>query len=195
MEIIKSLFCESNAIMIACYVLDVVLILGAITFFIWYFVKNSKKNNVAETKPLEDVEKINDDTYVIAKDEEEVSADGIIVAEPLKQDNAVEHFANQLSNINEPQTNEMKSSAVIVNHEVEQPVKKIVKKDEINNYVMIDGVKKEKSENEIEKSFNRGSDAYKNSSNFLNAIKVASNEESKPEAPKPATAVKKTTKK
>lgn len=195
MEMIKSLLCESNAIMIACYVLDVILILGAITFFIWYFVKNSKKNVASETKPVEDVEKINDDTYVIAKDEE-VSADGTTTAiEPVKQDNAVEHFANQLSDINEPQTNEMKSSAVIVNHEVEQPVKKIVKKDEINNFVMIDGVKKEKSENEIEKSFNRGSDAYKNSSNFLNAIKVASNEESKPEAPKTPTTVRKTTKK
>ena len=77
----------------------------------------------------------------------------------------------------------------IVNHEVEQPVKKVVKKEEINNFVMIDGVKKQKSESEIEKSFNRGTNAFKNSTNFLNTIKEASNDETEKKT------VKKTTKK
>lgn len=176
MDMIKNLICETNAVMIACYVLDVVLILSAIIFFIWYFAKNSKKNVVAQTKSPEDVEKINDDTYIIAKDESEVQE---VPAEPVRQDNVIEHFSNQLTDINEPQTSELKSAAVIVNHEVERPVKKIVKKDEISNYVMIDGVKKEKTENDIEKSFNRGSNAFKNSTNFLNTIKEVSNKEAK----------------
>ena len=55
---------------------------------------------------------------------------------------------------------------------------------------MIDGVKKEKTESEVEKSFNRGSNAYKNATNFLNTIKEVAVEEKKPE---PTT--KKTTKK
>ncbi len=186
MNMIKNLICESNAVMIACYVLDVVLILGAIIFFVWYFAKNSKKNAANQTRTPEDVEKINDDTYVIAKDESSVEE----IAEPVRQDNAIEHFSNQLTDINEPSTTELKSTAVIVNHEVEQPVKKIVKKDEISNYVMIDGVKKEKTENDIEKSFNRGSNAFRNATNFVNTIKEISNEEDKKET---AVKPKKTT--
>ena len=45
------------------------------------------------------------------------------------------------------------------------------KKEEIQNYVMIGGVKKEKTAEEKVTSFNRGSDAFKNSTNFLNTIK------------------------
>lgn len=176
MNMIKSLIC-ANAVMIFCYVLDVILILAAIGLFVWYNLRNSKKEKDQRKKlnqsSASDVEKINDDTYVIAAEEVEP----VIDEEPIQQDNAVEHFSNQLAGISEPHTNELKSSAVIVNHEVEQPVKKVVKKEEIQNYVMIDGVKKEKSENEIEKSFNRGTNAFKNATNFLNTIKEASNEE------------------
>ena len=113
MEILKSLLCEANAVMIACYVLDVVLILGAIIFFIWYFAKNSKKNVAGQTKTPDEVEKINDDTYVIAG---ETAQPEEVEVEPVRQDNAVEHFSNQLTDIYEPHTTEMKSSAVIVNH-------------------------------------------------------------------------------
>lgn len=188
MEILKSLLCEANAVMIACYVLDVVLILGAIIFFIWYFAKNSKKNVAGQTKTPDEVEKINDDTYVIAG---ETSQSENVEVEQVRQDNAVEHFSNQLTDIYEPHTSELKSTAVIVNHEVEQPVKKIVKKDEISNYVMIDGVKKEKTESEVEKSFNRGSNAYKNATNFLKTIKEVAVEEKQPEAPAKKTTTKK----
>lgn len=190
MNMIKNYLGAVNGVMIFCYILDVVLILAAIGLFVWYYIKNSKKNqgskNVTENNQPSDVEKINDDTYVIAKDEEIEP----VVEEPVQQDNAVEHFTNQLAGINEPVATELKSTAVIVNHEVEQPVKKVVKKEEINNFVMIDGVKKEKTESEKVQSLNRGTNAFKNSTNFLNAIKEASNEETD----KKATA-KKTTKK
>lgn len=188
---IKSLL-GANAVMIFCYVLDVVLILAAIGLFIWYYVKNSKKNGTAKkrsNKLTSDVEKINDDTYVLQKEEEYEA----IVEEPVQQDNAVEHFSNQLAGINEPVSNELKSTAVIVNHEVEQHTKKIVKKEEIDNFVMIDGVKKEKTDTEKEQSFNRGSNAFKNSTNFLNSIKEASNVEENKKAA--ATAKKTSTKK
>ncbi|MBR7172793.1 MAG: hypothetical protein IKD36_03285 [Clostridia bacterium] len=187
MNMIKNYLCAANGVMIFCYILDVILILAAIGLFVWYSMKNSrtaqgskKKADPAQT----DVEKINDDTYVIAKDEEVEP----VVEEPIQQDNAVEHFSNQLAGINEPVASELKSTAVIVNHEVEQPVKKVVKKEEINNFVMIDGVKKEKTESEKEQSFNRGTNAFKNSTNFLNTIKEASNEEEKKTAqPKKTT--------
>lgn len=193
MNMLSNLIC-ANAVMIFCYVLDVILILAAIGLFVWYYVKNSKKQKEERknSQPSQsDVEKINDDTYVIARDEEYTP----VVEEPIQKDNAVEHFSNQLAGISEPHTSELKSTAVIVNHEVEQPVKKIVKKEEIQNYVMIDGVKKEKTENEIEKSFNRGTNAFKNSTNFLNTIKEVSKEKTAPEAPAKKTVAKKTTKK
>ncbi len=189
MNMIKSLLCEANAVMIFCYVLDIVLILAAIGLFVWFYAKNSKKQKVEkQDKVVSDVEKINDDTYVIQTEEFEP-----VVEEPIQQDNAVEHFSNQLAGISEPHTTELKSTAVIVNHEVEQPVKKIVKKEEIQNYVMIDGVKKEKSEHEKVKSFNRGTDAFKNSTNFLNTIKEISNEETAVPAEEKKPAAKKTT--
>jgi hypothetical protein len=119
----------------------------------------------------------------------------IPVEEPkvYEDDNAVLHFVNQITDINEEANTELNSSAVIVNHEVEQHTKKIVKKEEIDNFVMIDGVKKEKTDTEKEQSFNRGSNAFKNSTNFLNSIKEASNVEENQKAA--ATAKKTTTKK
>ena len=47
----------------------------------------------------------------------------------------------------------------------------MVAKDEIENFVMIGGEKKQKTEEEIVTSVNRGTDAYKNATNFLNTIK------------------------
>lgn len=190
MSMIKSYLSAANGVMIACYILDVILIIAAISLFVWYSVKNSRRVPKARKNPEQttsDVEKINDDTYVIAKDEEYEP----VVEEPVQQDNAVEHFSNQLAGINEPVATELKSTAVIVNHEVEQHVKKVVKKEEINNFVMIDGVKKEKTESEIEQSFNRGTNAFKNSTNFLNTIKEASNEEEKKVAQPKKTTTKK----
>ncbi len=162
---LNSLICASNAFMIFCFVFDAVLILGAIGLFVWYLVKSSK-NKYPEVKSDDGIEKINDDTYVIAAE---------MIEEPVEvvnNDNAVEHFANQISGINEAVNNEHSSTAVVVTHEVERPVKKVPKKDEIKNYVMIDGVKKEKTEDERIASQNRGTDAFKNSSNFLNIIKT-----------------------
>ena len=179
MEIIKSLLCGSNVGVIICYILDVLLILGAAALFINYFIKNSKKKAEKDEKKVvvpEEVEKIDDDTYVIPA--ENIEPEEVKIEEPVKRDNAVEHFTNQLLDINEPYSSEWKSSAIVVKHEVEQPVKKIVKKDEINNYVMIDGVKKEKTKKEINASFNRGSNAFKDSTNFLNTIKEVSDSES-----------------
>ena len=47
----------------------------------------------------------------------------------------------------------------------------MVAKDEIENFVMVGGEKKTKTEEEIDKSVNRGTDAFKNATNFLNTIK------------------------
>ncbi len=165
MSLLKSLVC-AEVVMIVCYVVDALLILGALGLFLWYYIKNSKKTTQSKNKDLgKNIEKVDDDTYVLAQDVEEVP-------EPeIQKDNAVEHFVNQISDINEETNNEHSSSAVVVRHEVEPAVKKVPRKDEIQNYVMIGGVKKEKTAEEKVTSFNRGSDAFKNSTNFLNTIK------------------------
>ena len=192
MEILKSLLCETSAAMIVCYVLDAVLIVAAIALFVWYYAKNSRKGSAKNNAPKTDVEKINEDTYVISGEAEET-----VEPEIVQKDNAVEHFSNQLAGINEPVSTELKSTAVIVNHEVEAHIKKPVKKEEISNYVMIDGIKKQKTDHEKEKSFNRGTDAFKNATNFLNTIKEISNDETDntPADVKKTTARKTTSKK
>lgn len=165
MNLLKSLVC-SNAVMIVCYVIDGLLILGALGLFLWYYIKNSKKGTAQKDRDLgKNIEKVDDDTYVLAQEIEEVPE------VEVKSDNIVEHFVNQITDINEAANNEHSSSAIVVKHEVEPAVKKIPRKDEIQNYVMIGGVKKEKTEQEKVTSFNRGSDAFKNATNFLNTIK------------------------
>lgn len=182
---LKNLIC-ANGVMIACYVIDALLILGAVGLFLWYYIKNSKVKQVKTkdtNKPVElndGIEKINDDTYVVSNEVQEV-----VPAEPVMKDNAIEHFANQITDINEESNNELNANAIVVNHEVEQPVKKVPKKDEIENFVMIGGVKKPKAENS--ENVNRGTNAFKNSTNFLNTIKEEQTEKEK-------TTKKKTTK-
>lgn len=188
---LKNLIC-ANGVMIACYVIDALLILGAVGLFLWYYLKNAKtkkpnnrtnENEQAQTSLNDGIEKINDDTYVVANEEQE-----IVPQEPIIRDNAIEHFANQITDINEESNSELNANAVVVNHEVEQPVKKIPKKDEIENFVMIGGVKKPKAEKDA--TLNRGTNAFKNSTNFLNAIK----EEQTVKEKSTTSAKKKTTK-
>lgn len=164
---INSFLCAS-ALLIVCYVVDILLVLAAIGLFVWYYVKTNKQKTPKQLPVDEKAEKINDDTYVIAA--EPVEAEPV---EPVKPDNAVEHFVNQITNINDAVNSEYSESAVVVKHEVEPAVKKIPKKDEIQNYVMVGGVKKEKTEEEILATHNRGSNAFQNSSDFLTRLKEA----------------------
>ena len=101
MSTFKSLVCSSNAIMIFCYVFDIVLILAAIGLFVWYYIKSSKKNAAKLKDELSQhtgIEKVDDDTYVVQTEEPETVQ---MVSEPVSRDNAVEHFVNQISGINE----------------------------------------------------------------------------------------------
>ena len=170
MGTLKSLICSANAIMIVCYVLDIILIWAAIGLFVWYYVKTSKKNAAKFKDDLSrntGIEKVNDDTYILPTDESDVQ----MVSEPVARDNAVEHFVNQITDINEEVNSELTSNAVIVNHEVEQHIKKPVKKEEIENFVVVGGVKKEQTEAQKKANLNTGSNAFKNATNFLNTIK------------------------
>lgn len=191
---LNNLICASNGVMIFCFIFDAILILAAVGLFLWYYLKTSKnKQNNNSSKTDGNVEKINDDTYVIASEEFQPAP---VEEEPVQKDNAIEHFVNQISDINEAVNNELTSNAVVVSHEVEQPVKKVPKKDEIQNYVMVGGIKKEKTEDERLATHNRGSNAFSNSTNFLNLIKEEQKEFSSPEtASKKAesTATKSTT--
>ena len=88
-----------------------------------------------------------------------------------EEDNNVVHFVNQISDINEERNSELNANAIVVNHEVEMHVKKQLTKDEIENFVVVGGEKKIKTEEEIATAANRGTDAFKNATNFINTIK------------------------
>ena len=119
------------------------------------------------------ISKVDDETYVI---------EGAVEEEPeaqvFEEDNNVVHFVNQIAGVNKERNNEHSANAIVVNHEVEAPVKKMVAKEEIENFVMIGGEKKQKTEEQNIASVNRGTDAYKNATNFLNTIKSEQESES-----------------
>ena len=110
--------------------------------------------------------KVDDETYVI-----EGSAEEEVETPVYEEDNNVVHFVNQIAGVNKERNDEHSANAIVVNHEVESHVKKMVAKDEIENFVMLGGEKKTKSEEEIDKAVNRGTNAFKNATNFLNTIK------------------------
>ena len=144
-------------------VVDCILFIAAIGLLVWYCLKH--KNNVKANRVDKQLSKVDDETYVIEEAQEEV-------ATPVyEEDNNVVHFVNQIADVNKERNTEHSANAIVVNHEVEVPVKKIVAKDEIENYVMLDGEKKTKTEEEIATSVNRGTNAFKNATNFLNTIK------------------------
>ena len=148
----------------AILIVDGVLFAGAIALLIWYLAKNKNKTaSKVESKPMS---KVDDETYVI---------EGAVEEEPetqvFEEDNNVVHFVNQIAAVNKAGNDEHAANAIVVNHEVEAHVKKMVAKDEIENFVVVGGEKKTKTEEEIDKSVNRGTDAFKNATNFLNTIK------------------------
>ena len=126
--------------------------------------KQKNKTNLPKARDTQ-ISKVDDETYVIEADQ--------AVEEPVvfEEDNNVVHFVNQISDINEERNSELNANTVVVNHEVEMHVRKQVAKDEIENFVVVGGEKKTKTEEEIDKSVNRGTNAFKNATNFLNTIK------------------------
>lgn len=148
-----------------------VFFLAAIGLLVWYFIKT--KNNATPKQTNTPISKVDDETYVIETPKEEESTTPV-----YEDDNDVVHFVNQITDINEEMNNELNANAVVVNHEVEYPVKKVVSKDEIENFVMVGGEKKTKTEEEIATTVNRGTNAFKNSTNFLNTIKSEQSDES-----------------
>ena len=175
---LNNFLCKIDGSMIAIIALDVVLILAVIGLFVWYGLRKRKSNApVREERP----ERLNDETYV---PEEAAPVDQPKVYE---DDNAVLHFVNQITDINTEANTELNSSAVIVNHEVEQHTKKAVDKQAINNFVEIGGEKKTITEEEKVATFNRGTNAFQNATNFVNTIKTEQTVvEEKPAAPKAA---------
>ena len=157
-------FLCADAVMTFILIFDIVVLLGAIGLLVWYFVKSKNKANTKniENKPMS---KVDDETYVIEAEQVEEET-------PVyEEDNNVVHFVNQIAGVNKERNDEHSANAIVVNHEVEAPVKKMVAKDEIENFVMIGGEKKQKTEEENIASVNRGTDAFKNVTNFLNTIK------------------------
>ena len=161
-------FLGANGLMIAFFVFDIILILAAIGISIWFYIKYLRQHKSGETSNNK-VEKIDDDTYIIETNDELASENED--EQPEQKINRVEHSASQIAEINEPSTQELKSKTVVHNNEVEKPKAKIVKKEEIENFVVVDGVKKTKTEPEKKKLLNRGTNAYQDSSNFFDNIK------------------------
>ena len=146
-------------------IVDCVLIVGVIGLLVWYLLKNKNKTS-SKNVDSKSISKVDDDTYVIEGAQEEESTTQV-----FEEDNNVVHFVNQITAVNKERNDEQAADAIVVNHEVEAPVKKMVSKDEIENFVIVGGEKKTKTDEEIDKSVNRGTDAFKNATNFLNTIK------------------------
>lgn len=144
-------------------VADCILFVAAIGLLVWYFTKN--RNKVKTKRVDKQISKLDDETYIIENPQEEETT------QVFEEDNNVVHFVNQIADVNKERNEEHSANAIVVNHEVEAPVKKIVSKDEIENFVMLGGEKKTKTEEEIATTVNRGTDAFKNATNFLNTIK------------------------
>lgn len=163
-NMLKSFLCGfGNGLLIV----DGILFLLAAGLIVAHFIITSKKKNVKENNIQEtNVSKVDDDTYLIETEKEEP------VATEYENDNNVVHFVNQITDINEELNNELNANTVVVNHEVEQHVSKPVRKEEIANFVEVAGEKKVKTEEEIATSANRGTNAYKNATNFFNTIKT-----------------------
>lgn len=158
-------FLCADALITGLLVTSCVFFAAAIALMVWYFVKT--KNNTNFQKPKnESISKVDDETYVIETPKAEEQTTPV-----YENDNEVVHFVNQITDINEEMNNELNANTVVVNHEVEYPVKKTVAKDEIENFVMVGGEKKTKTDEEIATSVNRGTNAFKNATNFLNTIK------------------------
>lgn len=174
MSVLNNMIC-ANGLMIGVYVFDAILILTAIGLSVWFYKKygKSRSNGYQNQRQQTNVERIDDDTYVINPESDLVPEmiDEYEQVPEQPQTNVVEKFATQITEINEPLTNELKSNTVVMNKPVEVAEKKIVKKEEIENFVMLDGVKKTLTEPEKQKTFNRGANAFTNSTNFLNSIK------------------------
>ncbi len=158
-------FLCADPFILAILIADGVLFVGAIALLIWYLAKN--KNKIAAKKAEgKAMSKVDDETYLI---------EGAVEEEPemqvFEEDNNVVHFVNQIAAVNKDGNDKHAANAIVVNHAVEAPVKKMVAKDEIENYVEVAGEKKTRTEEEIDKSVNRGTDAFKNATNFLNTIK------------------------
>lgn len=192
---ILNLLSASQAITIICYVVDIILILGAIALFVWYYVKSAKAQTRTPEQEKEQLEKtaekIDDDTYVLKE------TPVVEPQQPQKQepkDNLVEHFSNQISEISGEQSNALKSKTVIVNHKVEKSAPKTtVKKEDVSGVVVVGGVNKAKAD--PKKAQNVGVNAYKDSTNFFNTIKDATVEPAKAAKTTSASKTTSTTKK
>lgn len=194
---LNNFLCKIDGGLIAIIVLDILLILAVAGLFVWYYLKKKRTNAVPVRE--ERVERLNDER-VLPEETAPVEQPKV-----YEDDNAVLHFVNQITDINEEANTELNSSAVIVNHEVEQHTKKAVDKQAINNFVEIGGEKRTITKEERVATFNRGTNAFQNATNFVNTIKTEQTvvEEQpaapkKPAAPKaaaPKTAAKTTAKK
>ena len=160
-----NIFLCADALITGILVADGVLCLGAIALLIWFVVKNKNKSGATKNNHNSQISKVDDETYVIETEQAEEET-------PVyEEDNNVVHFVNQITDINEERNSELNANAVVVNHEVEMHVKKQLAKDEIENFVVVGGEKKVKTEEEIATAANRGTDAFKNATNFINTIK------------------------
>ena len=160
-----NIFLCADALITGILVADGVLCLGAIALLIWFVAKNRSKSSVSKNNRGAQISKVDDETYVIETDQ-------VTEETPVyEEDNNVVHFVNQIAGVNRERNDEHSANAIVVNHEVEAPVKKLVAKDEIENFVVVGGEKKTRTEEEIATAANRGTDAFKNATNFINTIK------------------------
>ena len=158
------IFLCSDALLWGTLIANAVICLSAIGFLIYVIVKNKNKNHLPKTDRNSQISRVDDETYVI--ETEQLEEEPVV----YEEDNNVVHFVNQITDINEELNNELNANTVVVNHAVEMHVRKPVAKDEIENFVVVGGEKKTKTEEEIATAANRGTNAFRNATNFINTI-------------------------
>lgn len=186
MSILKNLICQTDTWNVVSYIIDVILIIIAIVWLVSYFVKMSKHKKETADELSEDeknilqnnVEKIDADTYVIESEPKTAYENPLDEKQkdssPVIKDNVVEHFSNQLNDINNDITDNNLSKTA-----PEMFEKKSNKEEIYGNFVEVDGVRT--STKKANSGIKRGTNAYVDTENLINTIKeeTAVNEKKK----------------
>ncbi len=141
-------------------VVDVILIVAAVAFLIWLYIKTSQFKFKRKNYRVDNsIKKIDDETYIIPAE----MINHKKKVEPHSKDNVREHLLNPITHIKESEN----SQQMLLDEQNEKDKIVVFKKEDIGNSIVIDG--KNKTSPKI--SVNRGVSAYQNSTKFIDMVK------------------------
>lgn len=160
----SSLLLVSKAFVITFFVVDILLLLGAIGILVYVLVKMSKKSS-SSTKGFR---KIDDDTYVVNSGRANKNQPQSDVANHIS---TVEHFSNQMERLNE-EKNEEVAGTVRKNLDETSPLERSVKQESKSITATLNEAKGTRP--------NTNGTTIVNSNEFFDRLKTASENEQKP---------------